>query len=121
MILFVCIHNAFKGVMAGAIFNSLLRRLKAESTDIEPAEELDHIKLKIIRNGGCKIRKTKPVRLEEIKLKDFQLVVTVCDGLRCVTFPILMLRGGKYRSRKESQKRFVRRFLMNWREKSGSS
>ncbi len=87
MILFVCIHNTCRSVMAEAIFNGLSRRWRAESAGIEPAEEIDPITLEIIRNRGYKIEKTKPVGLEEIKLKDFQLVVTVCDESRCVNIP----------------------------------
>jgi arsenate reductase len=83
-VLFVCIHNTCRSVMAEAIFNSLAKRWRAESAGIEAAEKLDLIALDVIRSRGYRIEKTKPTKLENVQLEDYRLVVTVCDEAGCV-------------------------------------
>ena len=87
-VLFVCIHNTCRSVMAEAVFNSLAKTWKAESAGVEAAEELDALALEVIRSRGYETGKAKPVNLEELGrlkgLKEYQLVVTVCDEAGCV-------------------------------------
>lgn len=83
-VLFVCIHNTCRSVMAEAIFNSLAKNLMAESAGVEAAEDLDTIALHVIRSRGYRVEKVKPVNLENVELNNYRLVVTVCDEASCV-------------------------------------
>ncbi len=86
-VLFVCIHNTCRSVMAEAIFNNLAKTWRAESAGIEVAEELDPVAVDVIVSRGCRCEKAKPVSLQDVQLKDYQLVVTVCDEAGCVNIP----------------------------------
>lgn len=83
-VLFVCIHNTCRSVMAEAIFNSLAKTWRAESAGVEAADELDPVALEVIRRRGYKIEKIKPERLDDVQLENYRLVVTVCDEASCV-------------------------------------
>ncbi len=83
-VLFVCIHNTCRSVMAEAVFNSLAKSWRAESAGIEAAEELDPVALDVIRSRGYRVEKAEPVSLENVELSNYRLVVTVCDETSCV-------------------------------------
>jgi len=83
-VLFVCIHNTCRSVMAEAIFNSLAKSWRAESAGVEAVEALDPVALDVIRSRGYRVEKAKPVNLENVGLGNYGLVVTVCDEASCV-------------------------------------
>jgi arsenate reductase len=70
--------------MAETIFNNLAKNWKAESAGIEAAKELDFVALDVIRRRGYTVKKAKPVKLEDLHLEDYHLVISVCDEASCV-------------------------------------
>jgi len=84
-VLFVCIRNTARSVIAGAIFNSFAKSWTAESAGIEKAEKIDE-KEKILERRGLKA-KDRSRLLKEVDLNDYKLVVTVCEESSCVVIP----------------------------------
>jgi arsenate reductase len=86
-VLFVCIHNTARSVMAEAVFNSLARNWRAESAGVEGAEEIDSVVKHLLAEKGLRA-KEKPRRLDEVDLEKYDYIVTVCDELSCVALPV---------------------------------
>ena len=78
-ILFVCIHNTCRSVIAETIFNAYAERWRAESAGIENAERIDETAVKLLKEKGFEVTKDKPRTLNEVNLKDYDLIVTVCE------------------------------------------
>ncbi|MEM3477988.1 MAG: low molecular weight phosphatase family protein, partial [Archaeoglobaceae archaeon] len=74
-VLFVCIRNTARSVIAEAIFNSVAKIWKAESAGIEKAERVDENVAEFLRRRGLK-PKDKPRSIEEVNLEDYDLIVT---------------------------------------------
>ncbi len=85
-VLFVCVRNTARSVMAEAIFNSFAKSWTAESAGIEKAEKIDEEVRKILESRGLKA-KDRPRLLNEVNLNDFDLIVTVCEESSCVFIP----------------------------------
>jgi len=85
-VLFVCIRNTARSVMAEAIFNSFAKNWTAESAGIEKAEKIDEKVRKILERRGLKA-KDRPRLLKEVDLDDFDLIVTVCEESSCIVIP----------------------------------
>lgn len=85
-VLFVCIHNTARSVIAEAIFNSLAKNWKAESAGIERAERVDEKVAEFLRKKGL-MAKDKPRSIEEVNLEDYDLIVTVCEESSCIVLP----------------------------------
>ncbi len=85
-VLFVCIRNTARSVMAEAIFNSFAKSWTAESAGIEKAEKIDEEVRKILERRGLKA-KDRPKLLKEVELNDYDLIVTVCEESFCVVIP----------------------------------
>lgn len=85
-VLFVCIRNTARSVIAEAIFNSVAKIWKAESAGIEKAERVDENVAEFLRRRGLK-PKDKPRSIEEVNLQDYDLIVTVCEESSCVVLP----------------------------------
>lgn len=85
-VLFVCIRNTARSVIAEAIFNSAAKIWKAESAGIEKAERVDENVAEFLRRRGLK-PKDKPRSIEEVNLEDYDLIVTVCEESSCVVLP----------------------------------
>ncbi|MEM0353145.1 MAG: low molecular weight phosphatase family protein [Archaeoglobaceae archaeon] len=85
-VLFVCIRNTARSVIAEAIFNSVAKIWKAESAGIEKAERVDENVAEFLRRRGLK-PKDKPRSIEEVNLEDYDLIVTVCEESSCVVLP----------------------------------
>jgi len=85
-VLFVCIRNTARSVIAEALFKSFAKSWTAESAGIEKAEKIDEEVRKILERRGLKA-KDRPRLLKEVDLNDFDLVVTVCEESSCVVIP----------------------------------
>ncbi|MEM4155776.1 MAG: low molecular weight phosphatase family protein [Archaeoglobaceae archaeon] len=84
-VLFVCVKNTARSVMAEAIFNSLAKKWKAESAGLQKAEKIDGKVRQILEKNGLKA-KEKPRSIEEVKLDEYDLIVAVCDE-SCLILP----------------------------------
>lgn len=84
-VLFVCVKNTARSVMAEAIFNSLAKKWKAESAGLQKAEKIDSKVRQILEKNGLKA-KEKPRSIEEVKLDEYDLIVAVCDE-SCLILP----------------------------------
>ncbi|MEM0202345.1 MAG: low molecular weight phosphatase family protein [Archaeoglobaceae archaeon] len=85
-VLFVCIRNTARSVIAEAIFNSVAKIWRAESAGIEKAEKIDENVAEFLRRRGLK-PKDKPRSIDEVNLEDYDLIVTVCEESSCVVLP----------------------------------
>ena len=84
-ILFVCIHNSCRSVMAESIFNAYSKMWVAESAGVKKAEKIDEMAKKLLEKRGLKV-KSKPELLIEKNLDEYEMIITVCDEA-CVTLP----------------------------------
>ncbi|MCS7121652.1 MAG: low molecular weight phosphatase family protein [Archaeoglobaceae archaeon] len=85
-VLFVCIYNTARSVIAETIFNSLAKNWIAESAGIKKAEEIDPIVRKLLNEKGLKV-KEKPQSIWELDLEKYDLIVTVCEESNCIILP----------------------------------
>lgn len=85
-VLFVCIHNTARSVIAEALFNAMAKEWRAESAGVEKAEKVDDtVKLMLAER---RLRaKDKPRTVDEVDLDEFNLIVTVCEESSCVVLP----------------------------------
>ena len=85
-VLFVCRENTCRSVMAEAVFNSLSEKHRAESAGIERGEEIDENAVKVLEKYGYRVKERSPKSLDDVSLRDFDLIVAVCDEF-CVDIP----------------------------------
>lgn len=78
-VLFVCIHNSCRSVMAEAIFNANAKEWRAESAGVETADKIDSTAVRMLEEAGYTVEKEKPRTLDEVDLEDFELIITVCE------------------------------------------
>ena len=89
-VLFVCIHNTCRSVIAEAIFNSLSKNWQAESAGTVPADKVDPTVVKMLADKGYSKSqiKEKPRTLDEVNLEDYNLIVTTCkESYPCPSIP----------------------------------
>lgn len=67
-VLFVCIHNTCRSVIAETIFNSMAKKCRAESAGIEKAEKIDETAVRLLKEKGFEVTKNKPRTLNEVNL-----------------------------------------------------
>jgi arsenate reductase len=94
-VLFVCIHNSARSQMAEAFVNMRYSdRLRAFSAGLE-AGTLNPIAVEAMRDVGADISKnrSKSVNDPEIRSRDYDYVVTVCDEASAEACPIYPTRG----------------------------
>ena len=85
-VLFVCIHNTARSIIAEALFNARAGKWRAESAGVEKAERVDETVRRLLAERGLKAKKS-PRSVDEVNLEDFDLIVTVCEETRCVVLP----------------------------------
>lgn len=85
-VLFVCIHNTARSVMAEAIFNSLAKSWKAESAGIERAENIDETVKRLLAERGLSV-KERPRLMNDVDINSFDLIIAVCEESRCIVIP----------------------------------
>lgn len=83
-VLFVCIENTCRSVMAETIFNNLAKRWKAESAGVRAGSEYDSMALEILKRKGYEVKNKAPKEINSIDLNEYELVVTVCEESACV-------------------------------------
>ncbi|MEJ5363812.1 MAG: arsenate reductase ArsC [Desulfosoma sp.] len=96
-ILFICVHNSGRSVMAEAYANTFGQgRVRAESAGFEPRPVLPGI-VEVMREEGIDVSQHQPRSVFDLyrQGKTYDAVVTVCDGTEesaCPIFPGIALR-----------------------------
>ena len=88
-VLFICTHNSARSQMAEAYLNKLYGdKYKASSAGTHPTRINPHV-VKVMAEEGVDLSGARSKNLEEYLDRNFDLVVTVCDGAReeCPIFP----------------------------------
>ena len=88
-VLFICTHNSARSQMAEGFLNALYGdKYEAYSAGIEPAE-VNPYSIKIMAEVGIDISKHHSKSIKELRGKNFEYVVTVCDHAKetCPFFP----------------------------------
>ncbi len=86
-ILFVCIRNTCRSVIAETIFNTVAKTWRAESAGIERAEKIDEKAKEILEREGYTVKKEKPRTIKDVNLEDYDLIIAVCSE-SCVALPV---------------------------------
>jgi len=85
-VLFVCVHNTCRSVIAETIFNAIAKRWKAESAGIEKAEKIDDTAKRMLEEWGFAVEKREPRTIDKVSLEDYDLIVAVCEE-SCINIP----------------------------------
>jgi arsenate reductase (thioredoxin) len=96
-VLFVCIHNSARSQMAEAFVNARHGgRLRAYSAGLE-AGSLNPVVVDAMREVGVDIsgNRSKSVNDGDIRSREYDFVVTVCDESSAQACPIYPTRGGR--------------------------
>jgi len=96
-VLFVCIHNSARSQMAEAFVNTRHSdRLRAYSAGLE-AGSLNPIVVDAMREAGVDIsgNRSKSVNDGDIRSREYDFVVTVCDESSAQACPIYPTRGDR--------------------------
>ncbi len=81
-ILFVCVHNSGRSQIAEAFLNRLAAdKVKAISAGTEPAEAIDSMVAKVMREVGIDISHQKPKRLTLEMIEQAAKVITMGCGV----------------------------------------
>jgi len=88
-VIFACVHNAGRSQMAGAFFNELVDRSKAEalSAGTEPGDRIHPEVLTVMQEVGIELSNAKPQRLTQELANEAQLLVTMGCGDKCPYVP----------------------------------
>ena len=88
-VIFACVHNAGRSQMAGAFFNELVDRSKAEaiSAGTEPGERIHPEVLTVMQEVGIDLSNAEPQRLTQELANEAQLLVTMGCGDKCPYVP----------------------------------
>ncbi len=80
-VLFVCVHNAGRSQMAEAFFNKLAEgRHKATSAGSQPADKVNPLVVKAMKEKGIDIGRRKPKKLDADAIEAADLAVTMGCG-----------------------------------------
>jgi len=96
-VLFICVHNSGRSVMAQAFANALGRdRVEAESAGLEPRPVLPTV-VQAMREEGLDVSGHRPQSVFELyrQGRRYDVVITVCDGAdeaSCPIFPGIAVR-----------------------------
>ena len=89
-VLFVCTGNSARSQMSEGLLRSLAGGMvDVYSAGTEPSDRVNPFAVKVMAENGINISKHYPKKVEEFLSKEFDIVVTTCDGARqaCPTFP----------------------------------
>ena len=95
-VLFICIHNSARSQMAEAFLNHLAgEKFQAESAGLEPGT-LNPLVVEVMQEVGIDISKNKTKSVFDFykASKNYDYVITVCDGAHAEKCPIFP-GGGK--------------------------
>ncbi len=87
-VLFLCIHNTARSVIAESIFNSIAKEWIAESAGIKRGDKIDEVVREILAERGLKVRGS-PRTIKDINVDDFDLIIKVCEEGKCPILPTL--------------------------------
>ncbi len=82
-VLFVCIQNTCRRVVAEAVFNKLSKGF-AESAGVDAGDEFDEKAIEVLKKFGYDVVKRKPRSLDEVDLSAFDIVIAVCEESKCI-------------------------------------
>ena len=88
-VLFLCTHNSARSQMAEAFLNKFFGdRFEAQSAGTQPTKINPYV-VKVMADEGIDLSKARSKSVEEYLDRNFDLVVTVCDGAKesCPVFP----------------------------------
>ncbi len=94
-VLFVCVHNSARSQMAEGFVNARYgERLRAHSAGLE-AGALNAVVVDAMREAGIDISglRAKSVQDPDIRSREYDYVVTVCDEARAQACPVHPTRG----------------------------
>jgi arsenate reductase (thioredoxin) len=97
MVLFVCIHNSARSQMAEAFVNAECAGvLRAYSAGLEAGQLNPHV-VEVMHELGHDVsgKRTKSVNDEEVRSRDYDYVVTVCDETSAEMCPIIPTHGAR--------------------------
>jgi arsenate reductase len=90
-VLILCTGNSCRSIMAEALLNADLdgQGLAAYSSGIRPKPVANPQALATLKRNGLSLKGLRAKALSEVMIRDYDLVVTVCDDAReaCPVFP----------------------------------
>lgn len=96
-VLFVCVHNSARSQMAEAFVNARYgERIRAHSAGLE-AGALNAVVVDAMREAGIDIsgQRSKSVQDPDVRSREYDYVVTVCDEAPAQACPVYPTRGGR--------------------------
>ena len=87
--IFACVHNAGRSLMAAAWFNALAdpRRARAVSAGTQPADRVHPEVVEAMREAGIDVSDARPRRLTDTLAAGAALLVTMGCGEACPVVP----------------------------------
>ena len=86
-VLFVCRENACRSQMAQGFFNTSITNTWAESAGIKPADKVDTIAIKVMKEVDINISQKKPKILTSKMNDEFDYIITMGCIDRCPITP----------------------------------
>jgi arsenate reductase len=88
-VLIMCTGNSCRSIIAEALVNAKLDKIKAFSAGVKPAGKVNPNAKRVLEENGIWSEKYYSKHLNEVINEDFDLVVTVCDNAKetCPIFP----------------------------------
>lgn len=83
-ILFLCVGNACRSIIAENLFNKYSKKFRAESSGIKPSSKIDENTIVALKEVGINVSNKKP-KIFDIN-KKYDIVITMC-GLSCPIVP----------------------------------
>ena len=83
LVLFICKGNAFRSIIAEALYNHYATYSKGISAGAEPAKEINPNTIKILEEIGIKVAKKKPTKFLPTMLKGVDKIVILCESSIC--------------------------------------
>jgi arsenate reductase len=90
-VLFICVHNSGRSQMAEAYLKKISgEKFDVESAGLEPAEEINPLVVKVMREEGIDISDNKTQSVFDLfkRGKLYDHVITVCDGAAEAKCPV---------------------------------
>jgi arsenate reductase (thioredoxin) len=95
-VLFVCVHNAGRSQMAGALLMHLAGdRIEVRSAGSEPAEQINPAAIAVMAELGIDITTARPKILTGDAVQSSDVVITMGCGDTCPYFPGVSYRDWK--------------------------
>ncbi|NOZ77208.1 MAG: arsenate reductase ArsC [Euryarchaeota archaeon] len=90
-VVFVCIGNSGRSIMAEAIFNSMAPRgWKAESGGTRPARSISREAVEVLEEIGVKVEKRHPTFIDPITTRQIDVGITMGCGVESEGCPVVL-------------------------------